>query len=141
MDAIRGRLGTAIEWLLAAGVLAAAAAAGSLVVRGLSTVTDAPAVAVETAAPALMPAIITGRAVAVPILVLLDGKEVRLGDSERRIAALLGRSAETGAQQVDRRGVRELITRFYEYAGTRFVLVFERAGAQADTTVAAIFVQ
>jgi hypothetical protein len=88
-----------------------------------------------------MPAIITGRAVAVPILVLLDGKEVRLGDSERRVAALLGRSAETGAQQVDRRGVRELITRFYEYAGTRFVLVFERTGAQADTTVAAIFVQ
>ena len=40
-------------------------------------------------------------------------------------AATLGRAAEVGRQEVDRGALGERLTRFYEYSGARFVLVFE----------------
>ena len=41
------------------------------------------------------------------------------------VAASLGRAAESGRQEVDRGTLGERLTRFYEYAGVRFIVVFE----------------
>ena len=61
----------------------------------------------------------------VPVLPFHDGKEVRSGDSVAAVATTLGRAAEVGRQEVDRGSLGERLTRFYEYAGARFILVFE----------------
>ena len=60
-----------------------------------------------------------------PVLPFLDGKEIRIGETVSAVAARLGRAAESGRQEVDRGSLGERLTRFYEYAGSRFILVFE----------------
>ena len=60
-----------------------------------------------------------------PLLLLAQGKEVRVGHTAERVAAVLGREAETGAQRPDSGPLGERITRFYDFSGTRFALVFE----------------
>lgn len=139
MDAVRARFG-ALEWLVAAAVLFAALAAGSVIVRDLRAVTPPDRDAHPTVS-ALLPTSVPGRAISVPMLLLQDDKEVRLGDTEASVAALLGRSAETGIEYVDRTSAGDRITRFYEHLGRRFVLVFEPSQSSGDARVGAIYVQ
>ena len=49
-----------------------------------------------------MPAAVPPRAVSVPVLPFLDGKEIRVGETAAVVAASLGRAAESGRQEVDR---------------------------------------
>ena len=74
---------------------------------------------------ASIPAAVPPRAVSVPVLPFLDGKEIRIGETVSAVAARLGRAAESGRQEIDRGSLGERLTRFYEYAGSRFILVFE----------------
>ncbi len=144
MDALRSRqrfrIPPVVEWLLAAGFLVSLAAAGALVVRQLQA--EAP---VRDPSPIVrpltssVPPSIPARAVSVPMLPFQDGKEVRVGDSIAVVAAVLGRSAENGRQEVDRGRFGERLTRFYEYRGARFVLVFEPFEPQSDARLAAIY--
>jgi len=143
MDATRAgfRLAPALEWLVAAAFLAATLAVVSLIVRELRT-TPAPASPpVMAAMPASLPAAVPARAISVPVLLLVDGREVRVGDTVERVAAVLGRAAETGTQVVDRGAVGERLTRFYEIEGTRFLLVFEPFERSGQFRVAAIYLQ
>jgi hypothetical protein len=68
-----------------------------------------------------------------------DGKAVKVGDTTGAVAQALGRSAEVGRQEVDRGQFGERLTRFYEYAGTRFILVFEPFETHGDAKVAGIY--
>ena len=68
-----------------------------------------------------------------------DGKEIRVGDTARRWRPRLGRAAESGRQEVDRGSLGERLTRFYEYAGFRFILVFEPFERNGEPRVAAIY--
>jgi hypothetical protein len=86
-----------------------------------------------------MPAAIPARAVSVPVLPFLDGKEVRVGETAAAVAARLGRAAESGRQEIDRGSLGERMTRFYEYAGSRFILVFEPFERNGEPRVAAIY--
>lgn len=142
MDVTRVRFGSAVEWIIAAGFFIATVLVGSLIVRELRTATPAAAPARESAAtPAALPAGIPARAISVPVLLLLDGKEIRVGDSVDRIVSLLGRGAEVGSQVVERGPIGERVTRFYELGGTRFVLVFEPFEAKGRPRVAGIYLQ
>jgi hypothetical protein len=142
MDVIRARFGSAVEWIVAAGFLMATLLVGSLIMRELRTaVPVATPAAAAGRSPAVLPAGIPMRAISVPVLLLLDGKEVRVGDSVDHIADLLGRSAEVGTQVVERGPIGERLTRFYEHAGTRFVLVFEPFEANGAMRVAGIYIQ
>jgi hypothetical protein len=58
-----------------------------------------------------------------------------------QIASQLGRAAETGVEHIDRGPFGERLTRFYEHAGTRFILVFERLERKEDARIAAIYLQ
>lgn len=144
MDAVRipGRLRIAplIEWMIAAAFLLATVAVASLVVRELRgpnrILAQTPA-----ARPlgASMPAAVPPRAVSVPVLPFLDGKEIRVGQTAATVAATLGRAAESGRQEVDRGTLGERLTRFYEYAGSRFIVVFEPFERGGEPRVAAIY--
>jgi hypothetical protein len=142
MEATRARFGSAVEWVLAAAFILAALAVGSIVVRELRTMNAAmPVSAREPQPAAAIPAGVPARAVSVPVLLLAGKKDVRVGDSVSAIAARLGRDAEIGSQSVERSRFGERLTRFYEYTGTRFVLVFEPFEAGGEPKVAAIFLQ
>ena len=140
MDAVRLRLAPVVEWLVAAAFLCGTIAVGSLVVRELRA--PVPLDASTPAARAVVssiPASVPARAVSVPVLPFLDGKEIRVGETAAAIASRLGRSAEVGRQEVDRGTLGERLTRFYEYAGTKFILVFEAFEQNGEARVAAIY--
>lgn len=149
MDALgvppRFRLGPVLEWLVAALFLAATFGVGSMIVQELrpaapAAQTAAPREALSAvSAPASIPATVPPGAVSVPVLPFLDGKEVRVGDTVAAVAARLGRSAESGRQDVDRGRFGERLTRFYEYEKTRFILVFEPLEANGAVRVSAIY--
>lgn len=144
MDAIRvrsrQRLAPVLEWFVAALFLFATFAVGSMILTGLRPAA-APASAVPTARPLVssIPAAVPARAVSVPVLPFIDGKEVRVGETVSAVAARLGRAAEIGKQEVDRGKFGDRMTRFYEYAGSRFILVFEPFELRGEARVAGIY--
>ena len=144
MDALRlrtaSRFGPVVEWLIAAAFLVATLAVASLIVRELRA--PVPVRATQPAArpqPATIPPAVPARAVSVPVLPFLDGKEVRVGETAAVVAARLGRAAESGRQDVDRGALGERLTRFYEYGGTRFILVFEPFERNGEPRVVGIY--
>lgn len=144
MDAVRApvrlRFAPIVEWMIAAGFLCATVLVASLVVRELR----GPArILAETPAArplvASMPAAVPPRAVSVPVLPFIDGKEIRVGQTAAFVASNLGRAAESGRQEVDRGTLGERLTRFYEYAGSKFIVVFEPFERNGEPRVAAIY--
>lgn len=138
MDDVRVRVGSAVEWVIAAIFLLATLAVGSLVLHELraAAASSSPVRSAFTVGP---PAGLSERAVSVPLLLLAEGREVRVGDSAARVAGVLGREAETGEQRADLGPLGERVTRFYDYAGTRFALVFETLNGTHRVT--AIYIQ
>ena len=144
MDAVRVRswfkVAPLFEWLIAAAFLAATFAVGSLVLREIRAtptfVRSAPAARPIVAS---IPPAVPARAVSVPVLPFIDGKEIRVGETFAAIAARFGRAAEVGRQEVDRGSLGERLTRFYEYSGSRFILVFEPFERNGEVRVAAIY--
>jgi len=145
MDALRVRprfrLGPVVEWLIAAAFLFATFAVGSLIFRELRPA--AAPVRVAPAQPRLLvasiPAAVPARAVSVPVIPFIDGQEVRVGETMTAVAERLGRAAEVGRQEVDRGTFGERLTRFYDYAGSRFILVFEPAEQNGELRVSGIY--
>jgi hypothetical protein len=112
MDATRARFGSLLEWILAAICIAATLALGSVAVGGFRTVSAVtPAVAAD-APLADPPATVPSRAVSVPVLLLSNGVEVRVGDAAAEVAAHLGSEAAVGTPSVDRTPMGERVTRF-----------------------------
>ena len=143
MEATRSRFGAMLEWAVAAAFIMAVLAASSIVMREIRTVSAVlPVIAREAPAPVPpTPAGVPSRAVSVPVLLLSDGKDVRVGESLSAVAGRLGRQAEAGPQSIERAPNGERVTRFYEHWGTRFVLVFEPFERNAEARVAAIHLQ
>src|SRR5687768_2565150 len=118
MEATRLRFGSMLEWVFAAafvaGVLAIASALFSEVrnVRAIMPVIAGSAPAHE--APVAVPP----GAVSVPLLLLEDGREVRLGDRLSDVASRLGAASRAVVESLERTAAHERVTRFYEYAGT-----------------------
>jgi len=143
MDAIRVRprfsLAPMFEWVVAALFLTATVAVGSMILYELTPAPPARQVPAARPLVASIPAAVPARAVSVPVLPFLDGKEVRIGETVSAVASRLGRAAENGRQEVDRGSLGERLTRFYEYAGSRFILVFEPFERNGEVRVAAIY--
>jgi hypothetical protein len=140
MDALRVRVAPVVEWVVAAGFLAATVLVSSLILGALHA--PRPVLrAAGVARPVLAgtPAVVPDRAVSVPVLPFNDGRELRVGDTASAIAERLGRSAEEGRQYTDQGTLGERHTRFYEYGGLRFILVFEPFERNGEPRVAAIY--
>jgi hypothetical protein len=143
MDALDARtthrLSAAAEWLVAALFLAATLWVTIMIVGELRpdpTVRAAPSARVPAAS---VPPAVPDRAVSVPVLALADGVELRIGQSLGAISSRLGRAAESGRQEVDRGLLGERLTRFYEFQGTRFILVFEPSERRGEPKLIAIY--
>jgi hypothetical protein len=143
MDAVRGRsglrFGPVVEWLIAAAFLCATVAVGSLIVQALRAPASARAAQPTRPIVTTLPSAVPARAVSVPVLPFLDGKEIRVGETASAVAARLGRAAESGRQVVDRGNLGERLTRFYEYGGSRFILVFEPFERNGEPRIAGIY--
>jgi hypothetical protein len=137
MDAVRVKLGSVVEWAVAALFLVASIGVASLAMRELraSAAVAAPVPGFAAEAPVGL----GERAVSVQHLLLSTGKEVRVGTTLADVAATLGRAAETGEERADIGPLGQRITRFYDYGGTRFALVFEPLRGQSRVT--AIYIQ
>ena len=141
MDATRARFGSLLEWILAAVCIVAILAIGSIAVREFRTVAAVtPVIAHEAALPD-PPAAVPSRAISVPMLLLPNGVELRVGDPVAEVVSRLGRQAEVAAPSIDRSAAGERVTRFYEQGGMRFVVVLEPFADDAQVRVAALYVQ
>ena len=131
----------ALEWVVAAVLIVASAAAGSMLLQGARTVAPlTPVIAREPSASGPVSAAVPPGVVSVPLLLLDDG-EIRVGDSLEAVVAFLGSGAQTGVETVETNERGPRITRFYQHAGTRFVLVFEPFASAAEPRVAAIYLR
>jgi hypothetical protein len=137
MEVVRARLGSVVEWAVAALFLLASVDVASLAMREFRATASEGMTLPAFASRA--PSGLGDRAVSVQHLLLSPGKEVRVGTSLADVVAVLGRSAETGEARTDVGPLGERFTRFYDYAGTRFVLVFEPV--QGQQRVTAIYIQ
>ena len=141
MEASRRRFESLVEWAVAAAFIAAVVAAGAIVIREFRTVNPVTPVIAREPLDAPVPAGVPSRAVSVPMLVLRDGNTVRIGDSLSSVASRLGREAEARSPMADHTLVGERITRFYNQAGTQFLLVFEAPEGAREMRVAAIYLR
>jgi hypothetical protein len=140
MDALRVRLGPALEWAVAAAFLAATIAVATLILRDIRGSGIHPAAPVAAAMVVKdVPSSVPKGAVSLPVLSLANGKTVRIGDSVANVSASLGSTAETGREQADQGRLGERLTRFYDYAGFRFVLVYEPFERNGERRVSAIY--
>ena len=142
MQATRVRFVSFLEWAVAAVVVVAVAALGSIVAREIRTLNAVtPVIAGDTLPDPPVPAGVPSRAVSVPILLLGDGNVVRVGERFEAVAARLAGALEIRPQAVERAPNGERLTRFFEYAGARFVLVFEPFEERGEPRIAAIYLQ
>ena len=140
MDSVaRARFGAVVEWAIAVAFLAATFAVGSLVLRELRAEPSATAAPLASGVPASLPASVPERAVSIQALPLADGAQIKIGETLSVVSARLGRAAESGRQDIDRGALGERLTRFYEYEGVRFILVFEPFERSGEPRVAAIY--
>jgi hypothetical protein len=141
MDALRLRLASALEWGVAAAFLTATLAVVLLVLENMQApaAMRAPSPAERTAAIAEMPASVPAGAVSVPVLPFGDGKAIRVGDTPATVLATVGRGGETGREEVDQGRLGQRLTRFYEYAGFRFIVVYEPFERKGAPRVSAIY--
>ena len=141
MEATRVRFGSILEWLLAAAFVAGAAALVSMAFGEMRNVRAVVPVIAGEAPTYDIPPGIPARSVSVPMLLLGNGRAVRLGDRASEVAARLGEAQQAVSESLDRSEVRERVTRFYSYLGTQFVLVFEDIERNTDSKVAAIYLR
>jgi hypothetical protein len=141
MEATRLRFGAVLEWACAAAFVAAVVAFGSLLVSEMRNVRAVMPVIAGPAPVHDTPIAVPPGAVSVPMLHLANGRQVRLGDRLSDVAARLDAASRAFVESLERTSAHEHITRFYEYAGTRFVLVFEALERNAEPQVAAIYLR
>jgi hypothetical protein len=136
---IRLHLGPAVEWVVAVIFLVSTLGVASLIVRELRTAPRTPQPVSIVAPATALPAAVPARAVSVPALMLLDGRQIRVGDSLARVDEIVSWRPAAGRQVVDQGALGERVTRFYEHQGTSFVIVFEPFERDGGLRVAAIY--
>jgi hypothetical protein len=139
MDALRVRLASAFEWAVAAAFLAATLGVATLILRNMNVPAMRTVSAAQPAPVTAIPAAVPAGAVSVPVLPFADGKEIKVGDPARAVTERLGRAAETGREEVDRGRLGARLTRFYEYAGFRFIVVYEPFERNGEPRASAIY--
>ena len=141
MDAPRTRLRAVAEWLVAAVILVVFAAIGTTALRDFRTVTAATPVSAREVAAARPTASIPPRSISVPLLLLGDGLEVRIGDSARDVMDRLTVAVESLPPAVERGPYGERQTRWLTYRNVNFALVVEPFARDAEPRVTAIFLR
>jgi hypothetical protein len=139
MDIARARVSSLFEWLIAVACIFGVMAIGSMLRRDLGNMAAvAPVIAHEEALPD-PPATVPPRSVSVPVLLLPDGFELRVGDTAAELSARLDADAEVAPPTIDRTSSGERVTRFYARNGQRFAVVLQPLAGDGVARVAAIY--
>ena len=144
VEVTRARFGSLLEWALAAACALAIAALGSLAIEALRTPRGIVRVNVEAAegggTPELdPPAAIPPRAVSVPLILLKDGTELRVGERESSISPKLTRAWQTGGEALERTASGNRVTRTYDDGFRKFLLVFDPPDDATELRLSAIY--
>lgn len=141
MDAPRRRFGSLVEWLVAAVCVGAALSILSIAVQEFRSVRAVVPVIAKEASPVVAVSGIPPGVVPVPLLLLGDNRELRIGERLTDVVERLGSSAQLISESVDDVNGRRLLTRFYNDVGGQFILVFEAATRDVDSRLSAIFIR
>jgi hypothetical protein len=139
MDSSRVSVRAAAEWVVAAAILAILVGGGTVAFREFRTVAAVMPVIARDAGAQVPTATVPDRAVSVPMLLLGDNMEIRVGDAATAVLPRLSAGRELQPPSAERgpHGVRE--TRAFAVAGTQFVLVLEPFDHDPAMRVAAIY--
>lgn len=136
MEERRVRIGSLFEWVAAAAAVLMLAWLISVPVQRLL----GPRVEATIDAPTSLPPGVPAGATSVPVMLMLDGREIRHGELHTRLEQLFPKHAKTPALQLSEGQFGERQTRVYEVDGTRFFVVCERLEAGGPIRVAGIYV-
>jgi hypothetical protein len=141
MDHGPHRVGAAVEWVVALAFLLATILVAVLIIREMRAVRTPPPAPPPATAPSGPPADLSTHSISVPSLLLLDGGQVRVGDTLEQVTAALGPASQVGTDTIGRARLGDRITRSFDHAGTRFVLVFEPFERNGPPRVTAIYLR
>lgn len=130
------RLASLFEWLAAMGAVLA------LVWLAAVPVQRAIGPRVQAAIPELAPVLATGipaTALAVPVILLLDGREIRQGELQADVAARLHERDADGPVHTTTGAYGDRHVRTYRVDGIRFVLICEAQEAGGPMRVTALY--
>jgi hypothetical protein len=131
----RFRIGSLFEWVVAAGgVMAIVWMISVPVQRALG-----PRVEASIDAPAPSPPGVPGDATIVPVMLMLDGREIRHGELHTRLNQKLPESFVRGPIIRSNGEFGERYTRTYEVDGMRFYVVCERHEPGGPLRVSGIY--
>lgn len=137
MDERRLRIGSLFEWVAAAVCVVGLLWLLSVPLQQLSGPrVDAALVDLRDELP---PGVPSG-AVSVPVMLLEDGRAIRVGDLETAVAKLLPRVAAAGPPHLSAGEFGDRLTRAYQIDGSRVYVVSERTERGGPLRVAGIYV-
>jgi hypothetical protein len=139
MDVTRARVSSLFEWLVALACILAVVAIGSVLMHDISNVTAIAPVIAREEVPPDPPATVPPRSVSVPVIVLADGSEIRVGNTAADVLAHIGADSEVAPPTIDRTALGQRVTRFYAQNGQRFAVVLQPLAADGEVRVAAIY--
>jgi hypothetical protein len=125
-----------VEWAIAALGMVALVWMVSLPVKRLTSPREERALAPADRLPPGVPA----GAVGVPVLLLIDGREIHLGDQDAMVRTLLPDALAAGPPHVSASEFGERLTRAYRLDGSRFFIVFERLQPDGPMLVSGVYV-
>ena len=128
-----------VEWVVAAALLAAVVGVGSNAVQHLRSVTAVTPVSADGAGSQVPTASVPDGAVSVPMLLLPNSQEIRVGDVASQALDRLENVRDREAPAVERGPNGERQTRLLEADGMRFVLVIEPFARDSEPRIAAIY--
>jgi hypothetical protein len=132
----RFRVGSLVEWVAAAGGVALVVWLISVPVqRALGTGVEASVTDIGSALPPGVP----GNAISVPTVLLLDGRQVRVGELHTRLSRILPESPTDPDIVRSTNEYGERHTRAYVVDGMKFYVVCERSEPNAPLRVAGIY--
>jgi len=128
------------EWLLALGILAGVVWAGGPVLRRVAPLPAGNVTLVESDLPALPDGVPQG-ASNVPLVILLDGTEVRVGMSEQDLMVPALSRWSAGASTVEKGVIGDRIITPYRSGPLSFWIVLDRIDESREREVTAIYVR
>jgi hypothetical protein len=132
----RVRIGSLFEWLAAAAGVAGVIWLVSVPVQRILG-PRVEAALVET--PATLPPGVPGGATSVPVMLLLDGREIRNGELQTRLFQLLPRKLVDGPVLRSNGEFGERQTMTYVVSGTKFYVVCERTDRGGPMRISGIY--
>ena len=141
MDATRRPIGSLVEWLCAAMCAAGVVALVSIALHEFQSVQPVVPVSAKEIADTPPAAGIPAGVTRVPLLLLPDKREVRLGETLAGVAERLGTAAQLVSESLEETDAGRRVTRFYNDVGVQFVVVFDAPRVESEPRVSAIFIR